>query len=678
MTCGRRVLLAGLSAEILLERRTRRASDHPGAFLRVAASRGASFVRASLGRIVGVERIVLTHREEPFWMNVGFGRAEVEVPPETQFLLAKLRDRTFLLLVPLFGTRFRFSLAHHGDDLTLIGETGDPSVVGRNDLALYVAHGSDPYALIQAGARQVASRMKARLRTEKTVPDIADLFGWCTWDAFYQEVDADRVRAGLESFRRGGVAPRYVILDDGWQHTRRTRTGEPRLASFRADPRKFPRGLAPLVAQAKRLYGVKRFLVWHTLTGYWSGVDLRAFRRFGAYDVLRNYGPGILAHSPGHNVEWWGQLSGMIPPSRIREFYREYHRRLASVGVDGVKVDNQAVLEALAWRTAGRVPLTRAYRRALEVSAREHFDGRLINCMSNANETHLMARDSTLLRTSIDFWPQRAETHGRHLCTNAFVSLWFGEFILPDWDMFQSGHAWGSFHAAARAVSGSPVYVSDKPGQHDFSLLRRLVLPDGTVARCDGPARPAPACLFADATKETRPLKIFNLCGAAAVVGVFHCRHGTGRTAPVQHARVTRADVPGLPAGRFATFAHASRVLRAPSIRPGVPLTLNPGGWEIVTLAPEERGVAVVGLADMLNPAATITHRGWSSATTYTVALRASGRLLAWSRRRPSRVLADGLAVGFTWKRGRLDVPLPARAGPLRVALEFAASRKAS
>lgn len=37
-----------------------------------------------------------------------------------------------------------------------------------------------------------------------------------------------------------------------------------------------------------------------------------------------------------------------------------------------------------------------------------------------------------------------------------------------------------------RLPTGGPVYVSDRPGMHDFSLLRRLVLPDGSGAhtRC--------------------------------------------------------------------------------------------------------------------------------------------------------------------------------------------------
>ena len=70
-----------------------------------------------------------------------------------------------------------------------------------------------------------------------------DLFGWCTWDAFYQDVSPEKVREGMESFRRGGVEPKLVILDDGWQEVRDLgeRRGK-RLCGFGANE-KFPGGL---------------------------------------------------------------------------------------------------------------------------------------------------------------------------------------------------------------------------------------------------------------------------------------------------------------------------------------------------------------------------------------------------------------------------------------------------
>jgi raffinose synthase len=69
----------------------------------------------------------------------------------------------------------------------------------------------------------------------------------------------------------------------------------------------------------------------------------------------------------------------------------------------------------------------------------------------------------------------------------------------------------------ARAVSGGAVYVSDKPGQHDFTLLRRLVLPDGAVLRALLPGRPTRDCLFADVLRDRQTLLKVRDC-------LFACR----------------------------------------------------------------------------------------------------------------------------------------------------------
>ena len=40
----------------------------------------------------------------------------------------------------------------------------------------------------------------------------------------------------------------------------------------------------------------------------------------------------------------------------------------------------------------------------------------------------------------MDFYPEKPETHGRHIFINAHNSFWLGEFVIPDWDMFLTGH----------------------------------------------------------------------------------------------------------------------------------------------------------------------------------------------------------------------------------------------
>lgn len=89
--------------------------------------------------------------------------------------------------------------------------------------------------------------------------------------------------------------------------------------------------------------------------------------------------------------------------------------------------------------------------------------------------------------------------------------------------MFQSRHPAAGMHAAARAVGGCSVYVSDAPGRHDPEILRKLVLPDGNVLRASLPGRPTADCIFADVARDGRTaLKIWNRNASTGVIGVFN------------------------------------------------------------------------------------------------------------------------------------------------------------
>ena len=51
------------------------------------------------------------------------------------------------------------------------------------------------------------------------MPAACEVFGWCTWDAFYSRVSAAGIQAGLKSLVAGGAPPKLLIIDDGWQQT---------------------------------------------------------------------------------------------------------------------------------------------------------------------------------------------------------------------------------------------------------------------------------------------------------------------------------------------------------------------------------------------------------------------------------------------------------------------------
>lgn len=52
-------------------------------------------------------------------------------------------------------------------------------------------------------------------RAQKQVPNSLDVFGWCTWDAFYWRVSAKGIMEGLQSLHDGGVPPKLLVIDDG-------------------------------------------------------------------------------------------------------------------------------------------------------------------------------------------------------------------------------------------------------------------------------------------------------------------------------------------------------------------------------------------------------------------------------------------------------------------------------
>ncbi|KAF2312726.1 hypothetical protein GH714_039784 [Hevea brasiliensis] len=56
-----------------------------------------------------------------------------------------------------------------------------------------------------------------RLLEEKKLPNIVDKFGLPFWDAFYLSVEPFGLWHGVKSFAENGFAPRFLILDDGWQ-----------------------------------------------------------------------------------------------------------------------------------------------------------------------------------------------------------------------------------------------------------------------------------------------------------------------------------------------------------------------------------------------------------------------------------------------------------------------------
>jgi raffinose synthase len=279
--------------------------------------------------------------------------------------------------------------------------------------------------------------------------------------------------------------------------------------------------LKGLVSELKGQLGVKNVYCWHALHGYWRGVSEELGKAAGinVTNVYPKPSQSLLKLDP--QTAWDpSSLFGvgiMKTESDLEKFYELLHTPLLEAGVDGVKVDVQSGVSGAGDGAGGGPHISKIYSQAMEASVSKRFPAEngaanCINCMCHSTENLYRYKATSVARASEDFFPGRSESHTVHLVNVAYNSLFIGEICLPDWDMFHSSHESAELHAAARAIGGCPVYVSDQPGQHDPQLLRKLVLPDGSVLRAKQPGRPTRDCLFVDVTSdETSALKIWNM-----------------------------------------------------------------------------------------------------------------------------------------------------------------------
>ncbi len=585
------------------------------------------------------------------WCSPVVGDSAAAIPATTYCLLVHT-GRTWLAILPGVADGVQGVLTGHARGVAVATRHRDPGSADRVIVAQ--ARASDPYAALEAAARALAEHCGGfRLRVDKPLPAWIDWFGWCTWDSFYRKVSAANVAAGFRAFRKAGLVPPMFILDDGWQDT------DPALAewggmlcSLDSQPNRFPKGLAVTVAAARDA-GARCVGVWHALEGYWEGIK-------PGTDIAARYGVVAVPHGAPRRPSTDPVPNGALPPAQASAFFNDYHRQIAAAGVDMVKVDNQGSLSRHLQGVAAPVAGMRTYQEALQGSIAVHFAGEQLHCMAmdSLNYYHLSCANIT--RNSEDYGPRADDGHQRHLVSNAYNAVWTQLVAMPDWDMFWSSGTFGAYHAAARAICGGPVYVSDEPGRFDEAVLRKLVVTDGLVLRPDTPALPPAEMLVRDPLTEEVPLIFASRCAEVGSVGVFHANPHTDAALTW---KVSVSDVAGLAAGPAMVWLHN----RAEVVRLGksgsTPVSVGSKSFEIATVSTIRSGVATFGSLDHFHSAGHLAEHlvdGYQHQLT----LRDGGRIGLWCARAPRSVSVDGRALAAKHRRfdpatGLLELTLP-------------------
>lgn len=306
--------------------------------------------------------------------------------------------------------------------------------------------------------------------------DWYDGLGYCTWNALGQRLTDQKVLKAVDTLAANGIDISSLIIDDNWQDIDYRGNGQWQQGwnDFEAEPKTFPKGLKALVSEIRSKHrNIQHIAVWHALLGYWAGVspDGQIAKRYKTIEVTRT-------DSDPRNLPLDGKMT-LVAKEDARRFYDDFYRFLTSCGIDGVKTDGQYMVDNLVSAKARR-ELIQTYQDAWTLASLRHFSNKVISCMSQNPQMLFYSqlphnRPAVVCRNSDDFIPEVLSSHPWHVWANAHNTLLTQHLnILPDWDMFQTVHEYSGFHAAARCVSGGPVYITDVPGQHDVGLIRQM------------------------------------------------------------------------------------------------------------------------------------------------------------------------------------------------------------
>lgn len=524
------------------------------------------------------KRMTALYLHRDWWTRPAFIDTFEKIPDRTQCIYLDYGEDYGCLWL-MAGKEYKtMACAGTKEALTLELTAGQPGILSFEEVIFVLAQARHPYDAVCSAGSAVAAEMELLPKSRKTYPEMFDYLGWCSWDAFYTDISEEKVRHKAEELEQKQAAVRFLLLDDGWLSV-----CENRLYSMAPDQNKFPDGFRKLTSELKASGKIRGIGVWHALGGYWGGVE-----------------PGSeLAAKQAEHL--YRTKTGKLLPAPYAEsgygFYRDWYEYLRKEGIDFVKVDGQGAIKNY---YANDIPLCEAARqshRALEGAVGAYMGGNLINCMGMAMENIMGRQGSALSRNSDDFVPDNPEGFAEHLLQNAYNAPYHDQFYYCDWDMFWTSHPDAEKHAILRAVSGGPVYISDRIDETKKEVLSPLRYEDGRILRMDRAAMPSVDCLFADPA-VTGIVKITNVadCGISGKKGGAIAVFNIGKEAA--EVSVGSADIHDLSKGTYYCYDWLSG--RGCMAEPNWTnkQVLLPGEYRLYLFVPVIEGCGVLGLTD--------------------------------------------------------------------------------
>ena len=532
-------------------------------------------IRVYLPMMEHPEKITAMYLYNEWWTRPAFVNSFQDIPDHTQVAFFKYRDR-FACFVPMVGKEYKSYMVGGTETEVCLEMTA--WLGGQKDIdePMYLSAEAPTLAeAIHKAFAWLAEYKGIRMREERRIPEMFTYLGWCSWDAFYREVSEEKIRQKADELLEKNVPVKWMIIDDGWLSVQ-----DELLYDFAPDKKKFPNGFRNMVKEIREKGDIRWFGVWHALGGYWGGI-------LQGSDLDHKESPYL-----------YRTVNGKIVPSPQtgERFYRDWYQKLRREEIDFVKVDGQS---AVPYYFENSLPLSEAARgmnQALESGA-SYMDGAIINCMGMAMENILARPASAVSRNSDDFVPDKEDGFAEHLLQNAYNALYHNELYCCDWDMFWTKHEDCVKHSLLRAISGGPVYVSDKIGETNPEVLKPLVYENGRILMMDRAARPTEDCIFCN-PMESGVLKLHNVatwgnCGKGGGIAVYNL------TKSSQAFTLKPADIPDLEMSEmYWVYDYFEKKVSAVGRNDIYESTVAKNGFCWFIILPQGRNSSCLGLLD--------------------------------------------------------------------------------
>lgn len=599
---------------------------------------------------IKAEQMLAVYQHKDWWIRPDFPKAWDEVPSRTQLLLFR-QEKRYVALMAVCGQQCRTDMEGIKEGLLVTVASNQDGCDRLEDLSLAAACGPDPYRCCEEAAGYALKLLghPEMRRKAKKYPEILEYFGWCSWDAFYHQVNEKGLLEKMQELKEKKIPARWVLIDDGWLNADYEKQV---LRGLDADREKFPEGLEGCVERLKKKYGVDYVGVWHAVMGYWNGLEKDSDASKALKEGSRRLPDGRLVPAAEKGAAF--------------RFYDRWHSFLKDqCGIDFIKVDGQSAVSLFYSGMESYGEASGAVQKGLGASAALHFGNNLISCMGMASEDMWHRPSCAVSRSSDDFVPNVPHGFREHALQNSYNSLLQGQFYWGDWDMFWSSHEENRQNSILRAVSGGPVYVSDAVGKTDGSYIWPLILADGRLLRCDGVGVPTLDCLFENAVDVEKPLKIYNTSGEAYVVAALNIN---AADRPCR-GYISNGDIPGLGDRRWLAWAWKEEKLYRLSSEQTISFSLPANDGELFLLIPEETDICLFGLLDKYVGTACLEAVRKTDGR-LTALLKQGGRIGFWCEKNVRKVLCQGEEVPVE-ERGGLRVVEYACAEPLLVEIYY-------